>query len=121
MIIETRHAEAIGSVIRVVAMMLHDRRADIGKGLCMNLVLPSGLCDRECIEGVEIGIEAASPAPVGELLRVDDNLLNNVALGNVMRIILLAVFEPPVIGIGEVLIIDDGEKGVVFIRPNARR
>lgn len=88
--------------------------------MCMNLRVPRYLGDGEGVERGDAYVLLASPAVVGELLQVDDNLLEDIALCNTFHIFLRAVFEPPVIGDGK-FAIEERNEGIVFLRKEVWR
>jgi len=114
-------ASEMGDLARTVFTLLANYSTEIGRGRRMNLVLPPGFGSGEIAKCVEGGIDAATPAPIGELLRVDCQL-SNLALRSTLFEFLRSTFEPPVIGCGKFrVILEDEEKGIIFLLKNARR
>ncbi|MNP85160.1 hypothetical protein D3C76_1847720 [compost metagenome] len=65
----------------------------------------------------EGGIEAASPAPVGEFLWVDCHLIDDLATRSALLVFLRSAFEPLVVGFGKFRIMaDERGEGIIFIR-----
>lgn len=114
--INERQAAALGTLARIILLMLDGSCQNVGLGRRMNLCLPSGFCDSECPEVNEGGIEAASPAPIGEFLRIDCHLIDDLATRATLLVFLRSVFEPPVIGFGKFRIVaDELGEGIVFL------
>lgn len=113
---DEKQAAAWGSLARVVSLMLDGRSPDIGLGHRMNLLLPSSFCDGEGSEIAEGWIEAASPAPVGELLRVDCHFIDSLAARAALLAFLRSAFEPPVMGFGKFRVVtNESGEGIVFL------
>ena len=74
-----RFAAHLGSLLRVIQMMLDSRRPEVGGGLALHLMVPNPLGDGEGHYRIEAGIKAARPAPSGELLWVDFHLVDGHA------------------------------------------
>lgn len=113
--INDRVAAALGGLSRAVALSLKERRPEIGVGIRMNLVLPSGFGDSECSEGVEAWFESASPAPIGELLCIDLHRLDDLTTRAALGVFLRCAFEPPVIGSGPIRVLDCSTDGLVVL------
>ncbi|MHA6232725.1 hypothetical protein [Pseudomonas fluorescens group sp. PF-69] len=112
-----KHAAALGALVRIVSLMLSSPSPDIGLGRRMNLLLPMGFCSSECPEVNEGGIEAGSLAPVGEFLRVDCHLIDELATRSALLVFLRSAFEPLVIGFGKFRVVaDERGEGIIFIR-----
>ncbi|WP_165366979.1 MULTISPECIES: hypothetical protein [unclassified Pseudomonas] len=112
-----RHAAALGALVRTVSLMLSSPSPDIGLGRRMNLLLPVDFGTSEHPEKDVGGIEAASLAPVGEFLRVDCHLVDNLATRSMLLVFLRSAFEPIVVGFGKFRVMtDDGGEGIIFVR-----
>lgn len=112
-----RQVTALGALVRTVSLMLSSPSSDIGQGRRMNLLLPVGFGGSEGPEVNEGGIEAATLAPVGEFLRVDCHLIDDLATRATLLVFLRSAFEPLVIGFGKFgVMADERGEGIVFIR-----
>ena len=109
-------SRALGDLARIVTLMLENRAPEIGRGKRMNLRLPVGFLHDECEQHIEAGIEAASSAVVGELLRVYFDGLDVQTASSTLGVFLIHEFDPPIVGFGKVrVVLDEGEKSVVFL------
>ena len=108
--------------MRAISFTLKHHSQEVGNGRRTNLLIPSTFSDCESIEAGEAWIVEGSPAPHGELVRVDLNLLDDISTRTALCIFIRSAFEPPVIGGGEFRITtDELEKGIVFSRKDFQR
>lgn len=73
-------------------------------------------------EHYETRLLRCRPAIADELVIVDDDLVDDLALRDVLRIFLKAAFDPIVVGSGKAIVtFDRPQKGIVFLPLNANR
>jgi len=86
------------------------------------LAVPVIFLDGESVECREAWIQPTATAIVGELLRVDDSIMNEPSLRDVLRIFLKSAFEPSVIGFGKVRIVfKEREESIIFVERDSDR
>ena len=105
--------ETLGGIVRTVNMLFAGKKRVVGNGSRMNLLIPACLGDGKSIKHGEACILAATPAVVGELLWVDDHLLDDPTIRNMFRVFIVAAFQPPIIGGGE-FVIEESKEGIIF-------
>ena len=109
----------LGNVARVVQYMLAGRTSDVGVSMRCNLRLPAFGCNKGA-ECVDAGIEPATHAVVGELLRVHIDGPSDQAMQQTLFVFLRALFEPPLVGVAKVfLILDESNESIIFITRDA--
>ena len=117
-LMNTAQAQDLGTLAHMVDLALDCHQ----EGTCKVLSLPAMfLSGKMCEQGL-IRLLPALPAERGELLKVDDHLIDSAALRLAVRIFLRSAFDPVIIGTGKALVVwEEGLEGIVFFRNDADR
>ena len=114
-------AESLGSLVWWVdlAFRLEPEKA----GYCSVLeIQPAEFGGGTSVQHFITRLLPCRPAIAGEILVVDDHLIDCSTLSHAIRVLLQAIFDPAVIGSGKAIIARDGlYKGIVFFPLNINR